>query len=105
MRCRAFTLIELLVVIGIIALLTAILIPSLRYSRQQTQTVLCRSNIRQLTIGLIAYEAETGNFPYSIDGTVKEPPPGGYPGNFQYDRVGWWWFNFIADCIKTTRDK
>ena len=105
MKWRAFTLIELLVVISIIALLTAILVPSLQYSRKQAQTVLCRSNIRQLVLGLIAYEAETGNFPYSIDSTPKEPPPGGYPGYFQYDRMGWWWFNFITDdSIKTTRD-
>jgi prepilin-type N-terminal cleavage/methylation domain-containing protein/prepilin-type processing-associated H-X9-DG protein len=105
MKCKAFTLIELLVVICVIALLTAILIPCLQRSRQQTQTVFCRSNIRQLTLGLIAYETETGNFPYSFDGTQKEPPPGGYPGYFQYDRMGWWWFNFISeDFVKTTRD-
>lgn len=97
MKRRAFTLIELLVVIGIIALLTAILIPALRHTRLQAKAVLCRSNVNQLTLGLIKYEIDNESFPYAFNESLSEQPPGGYPGNLMYDRAGWWWFNYIID--------
>jgi prepilin-type N-terminal cleavage/methylation domain-containing protein len=50
---NAFTLIELLVVVAIIALLMAILMPSLQRVKKQAQAVSCRSNLKQW--GLIWY--------------------------------------------------
>ena len=44
---RGFTLIELLVVIAIIALLMAILMPSLQRVKKQAQAVACMSNLKQ----------------------------------------------------------
>lgn len=46
-RKRGFTLIELLVVIAIIALLLAVLIPSLRKVKRQARHVICQSNLSQ----------------------------------------------------------
>jgi len=52
---HAFTLIELLVVISIIAVLMAILMPSLRRAKDQARSVACRMNLRQWGIGAIGY--------------------------------------------------
>ncbi len=95
MKRSAFTLIELLVVIVTIALLTAILLPSLRRSRQQAEVALCSSNIKQLLGALFIYETENQTLPYGFDNTSMNPPRGGYPGYTQYDRTGWWWFNQV----------
>ena len=51
----AFTLIELLVAISIIALLMAILLPSLRGAREQAKSVQCRSNLRQMALAAHDY--------------------------------------------------
>jgi len=51
----AFTLIELLVVISIIALLLAILTPTLQRVRRQAKTIGCQSNLRQWSHGFEMY--------------------------------------------------
>lgn len=55
-----FTLIELLVVVAIIALLMAILLPSLVRARQRAIVVSCLSNIRQVGLVFHAYAHEYG---------------------------------------------
>jgi prepilin-type processing-associated H-X9-DG protein len=97
MRRIAFTLVELVVAIAIVVLLLTILMASLQTARRQGKAALCGSNIKQLALGLIAYEAENETFPYALDSTATESPPGGYAGNIAHDRAGWWWFNHITD--------
>lgn len=59
MRTRStrtgFTLIELLVVISIIALLIAILLPTLRSAREVARTAVCLSNQRQIMTAVTNY--------------------------------------------------
>jgi len=52
---KGFTLIELLVVIAIIALLLAILMPSLKKAKELGQRAVCLSSVRQLTLSWRMY--------------------------------------------------
>ncbi len=59
-----FTLIELLVVIGIIALLIAILLPTLNKARDAGYRAACGSNLHQIGLGMLLYAQENkGSFP------------------------------------------
>jgi len=55
---RAFTLIELLVVIAIIALLLAILVPSLSLVKRKAASAVCLVNFKNLALGWYMYQEE-----------------------------------------------
>jgi len=82
---QGFTLIELLVVIAIIALLLAILMPSLQVAKRMAQGVVCLSDTRGLSLGWTLYTNDyDGRVPHSAPGTSSErwvQPPQDEDGN------------------------
>lgn len=54
----AFTLIELLTVIGVITVLIAMLLPSLRMARESADTVRCASQLHQIGVAMQTYLIE-----------------------------------------------
>jgi len=98
MKRTGFTLLELLVVIAVIALLLALTTAALRMSRERGKALLCRSNVRQLTLGLFIYADENGTFPQGFRPAFGDP--GDHLGYALTDQVGWWWLNDIEDFAK-----
>jgi prepilin-type N-terminal cleavage/methylation domain-containing protein/prepilin-type processing-associated H-X9-DG protein len=73
-RRASFTLIELLVVIAIIAILAALLLPSLTISKQQSQGIQCMSNMRQMALGWRMYAQDNREFVVlASQGPDKDP--------------------------------
>jgi prepilin-type N-terminal cleavage/methylation domain-containing protein len=68
-RPRGFTLIELLVVISIIGILVALLLPALDRAKGSAKSAACKSNLRQIGVGLRLYVDDFSGFPLTWPAT------------------------------------
>jgi prepilin-type N-terminal cleavage/methylation domain-containing protein/prepilin-type processing-associated H-X9-DG protein len=68
-RRAAFTLVEFLVVVAVIGLVIALLLPSVRTSREAARRNQCLNNTKQISLGLLNYNSAKNEFPpaYTTD--------------------------------------
>lgn len=69
MKKTNFTLIELLVVIAIIAILAALLLPSLNKARETARRITCANNLKSLGHAHVFYQDQFGGFYVPISNT------------------------------------
>ena len=62
MKILKFTLIELLVVVAIISILASILMPSLSKARASAVFAVCKSNSKQISLGVIMYSSDNSDW-------------------------------------------
>ncbi len=67
MRRRAFTLIELLVVVAMIAILAAIMMPSLTAMNGRARTITCESHLQEIGLALRMYVEDYGTYPTDLN--------------------------------------
>ena len=60
---RGFTLVELLVVITIIGLLVSLLLPAVFAAREAARGTECKSNLRQIGLGILQFADHNGHLP------------------------------------------
>jgi prepilin-type N-terminal cleavage/methylation domain-containing protein/prepilin-type processing-associated H-X9-DG protein len=101
---RGFTLIELLVVIAIIAVLLAIIMPTMRKIKEVARETACKSNLRNVGLAVVMYlddnerkipdtGGSNGFLWDNADGTPRQPGSGG----------GTYWGTFYRDYLKETK--
>lgn len=80
-----FTLIELLVVVAIIALLIAILLPSLNNARERSKEVTCGANVRSVAMAALLYTQDfTGFLPPAIGEPTRTVASNPRPSRWQH---------------------
>jgi len=80
-RRQGFTIIELILVMVIIATLAAIVIPKFAGRSEQAKLTAAKADIASISLGLDAFEVDTGSYPRSGNLDLLVTPPN--------DATGW----------------
>ena len=94
---NAFTLIELLVVISIIAILVAMLAPTLASVMEKGRSKDCANNLRTLGLGITSFQADSKDTMFAKDATGEEVWPKLLHRNYVKD-----WKSFRSTFDKVT---
>ncbi len=93
-----FTLIELMSVIVLIGILSSLLVPAFSKSRETGRNAVCKSNMRQLTLGMVMYAMDDRDYlPWAGDVDRNFDPDwvfGGQPNGDTTNTARWKLFSY-----------
>ena len=101
-----FTLIELLVVIAIIALLLAILLPSLNKVKEKARELVCKTHLKGIGLGMLVYTEENDGkvYPNVTNRYMWYVPSGANQGDeISPDHSDAYWGVAYRDTIESTK--
>jgi len=70
---RGFTMLELFLAISIVGVLLAVLLPGVQHAREAVRRIACKSNLREIVLGLHQFESAQRLFPPSFYGKQDSP--------------------------------
>jgi prepilin-type N-terminal cleavage/methylation domain-containing protein/prepilin-type processing-associated H-X9-DG protein len=101
---RGFTLVELLVVIAIIAVLMAILIPTVGGAREAARVTQCMNNLRQLGVAAQSYHSATNGFPPCSEDVVASDENDPSNPKISEQEANWGWGTLLLPYVEQTSE-